>query len=134
MLLDAGAPLAIRDSLLKSTALGWACRWGKTELVRLYLKRGTDAVEPDAEPWATPLAWATKRGHHEIVQRKRQDLPSSWGTPSVRLPCSVDAGRTAATRPLRCRSVAPGIRTTKAPTKGLSAFNSMAFGIAVYAS
>jgi hypothetical protein len=51
MLLDAGAPLAIRDSLLKSTALGWACRWGKIELVGLYLKRGTDAVEPDAEPW-----------------------------------------------------------------------------------
>jgi hypothetical protein len=41
--------------------------------------------------------------------RKRQDLPSSWGTPSVRLPCSVDAGRTAGTRPLRCSSVAPGM-------------------------
>jgi hypothetical protein len=24
-------------------------------------------VESDAKPWATPLAWATKRGHHEIV-------------------------------------------------------------------
>jgi hypothetical protein len=41
-------------------------------------------------------------------QRRRQDLPSSRGTPSVRWPCSVDAGRTAGTRPLRCRSVAPG--------------------------
>ena len=71
MLLDADAPLAIRDSLLKSTALGWARRWGKIELARLYLKRGADAVEPDAEPWATPLAWATKRGHHEIVQLLR---------------------------------------------------------------
>ena len=71
MLLDAGASLTIRDSLLKSTPLGWACRWGRIELVRLYLERGADAVEADAEPWATPLAWATKRGHHEIVQLLR---------------------------------------------------------------
>ena len=71
MLLDAGASLTIRDSLLQSTPLGWACRWGKIELVRLYLKRGADAVESDAEPWAMPLAWATKRGHHEIVQLLR---------------------------------------------------------------
>jgi ankyrin repeat protein len=71
ILLDAGASLTIRDSLLQSTPLGWACRWGRIELVRLYLERGADAVESDAEPWATPLAWATKRGHHEIVQLLR---------------------------------------------------------------
>ena len=66
--------------------------------------------------------------------RKRQDLASSWGTPCVRSPCSVDAGRTARTRPLRCSSAAPGDRKAKAPTKGLSTLNSMAFGLAVYAS
>jgi hypothetical protein len=66
--------------------------------------------------------------------RKRQDLASSWGTPSVRSPCSVDAGRTAGTGPLRCSSVAPGDRRAKAPAKGLSTLNSMAFGLAVYAS
>ena len=71
MLLDAGASLTIRDSLLQSTPLGWACRWGRIELVRLYLERGADAVEADAEPWATPLAWATKRGHHEIIELLR---------------------------------------------------------------
>jgi ankyrin repeat protein len=71
MLLDAGASLTIRDSLLQSTPLGWACRWGRIELVRLYLERGADALETDAEPWATPLAWATKHGHHEIVQLLR---------------------------------------------------------------
>ena len=38
------------------------------------------------------------------------------------------------TRPLRCRRVAPGMRKAKAPTKGLSTLNSMAFGLAVYAS
>jgi ankyrin repeat protein len=71
MLLDAGASLTIRDPLLKSTPLGWACRWGCIDLVRLYLERGADGLETDAERWATPLAWATKRGHHEIVQLLR---------------------------------------------------------------
>ncbi|HVA45888.1 MAG TPA: ankyrin repeat domain-containing protein [Pirellulales bacterium] len=71
MLLDAGASLTKRDSLLKSTPLGWACRWGRSELVRLYLQRGADPVEADAEPWATPLAWATNRGHHEIIKLLR---------------------------------------------------------------
>jgi ankyrin repeat protein len=68
MLLDAGASLTKRDPLLKSTPLGWACRWGRIELVRLYLERGADALEADAERWTTPLAWATKRGHHEIIE------------------------------------------------------------------
>jgi ankyrin repeat protein len=67
MLLDAGASLSRRDPLLKSTPLGWACRWGRMDLVQLYLARGADWKEADAEPWATPLAWATKIGHREIV-------------------------------------------------------------------
>jgi len=60
MLLDAGARLDVRDELLKSTPLGWACRWGRVGLVRLLLARGADPVEKDAEPWATPRAWAIK--------------------------------------------------------------------------
>jgi ankyrin repeat protein len=67
MLLDAGARLDIRDNLLKSTPLGWACRWGRVELVKLLLERGADPVETDAEPWATPRAWATKMGHDEVL-------------------------------------------------------------------
>jgi hypothetical protein len=47
---------------------------------------------------------------------------------------SGDSGRTACTRPVRCCSVALGISKAKAPTKGLSKLNSMAFGLAVYAS
>ena len=69
------------------------------------------------------------------LPRKRQDLPSSWRTPIVRLRMfHTDAGRTADTRPLRCRDMALGHRTAKAPAKGLSTLNSMAFGLAVYAS
>jgi len=37
--LDAGGRLDLRDNLLKSTPLGWACRWGRIELVRLFLER-----------------------------------------------------------------------------------------------
>ena len=33
MLIDYGARLNLRDDLLKSTPLGWACRWGQRELV-----------------------------------------------------------------------------------------------------
>jgi ankyrin repeat protein len=68
MLLDAGASLSRRDPLLKSTALGWACRWGRRGLVELYLDRGADPRELDAGPWATSLAWATKRNHDEIIE------------------------------------------------------------------
>jgi hypothetical protein len=45
-----------------------------------------------------------------------------------------DSGGTADTRPLRCSNVALGRSTAKAPTSGLSKLNSMAFGLAVYAS
>jgi len=67
MLLDRGARLDLRDQLLKSTPLGWACRWGRKEMAELLLARGAPAQEPDAEPWATPLAWATKMGYPEIA-------------------------------------------------------------------
>jgi ankyrin repeat protein len=66
-LLDAGARLDRRDDLLKSTPLGWACRWGRLELVRLFLDRGADPREADAEPWATPQAWATRMGHADVL-------------------------------------------------------------------
>lgn len=71
MLLDAGARLDIRDDLLKSTPLGWACRWGRVAMVKLFLSRGADAEEQDAEPWARPLAWAEKMGHTAIVDLLR---------------------------------------------------------------
>jgi ankyrin repeat protein len=68
ILLDAGARLDVRDDLLKSTPLGWACRWGRVEMVKLFLARGADPVEADAEPWATPRAWAEKMNWPEIVR------------------------------------------------------------------
>ena len=72
MLLDAGASMTERDGVLKSTPLGWACRWGRIELVKLLLERGADPVEADAEPWATPKAWAEKMGHAAVLKLLRQ--------------------------------------------------------------
>ena len=71
-ILDRGARLDIRDNLLKSTPLGWACRWGQLPLVQLFLDRGADPIEADAESWATPIAWAGKKGHDEIEDYLRQ--------------------------------------------------------------
>lgn len=71
VLLDAGARLDLRDDLLRSTPLGWACRWGRAELAELLIARGAPVNEPDSEPWATPLAWAKKMGHAAIEQRLR---------------------------------------------------------------
>jgi len=67
MLIDHGARLNLRDDLLQSTPLGWACRWGRRELVELLLHRGARVHEEDAEAWATPEAWARKMGHSEIL-------------------------------------------------------------------
>ena len=72
ILLDAGARTDVRDEFLKSTPLGWACRWGRVELVTLLLARGADPIEPEAEPWATPLAWAERRQHAGIASILRQ--------------------------------------------------------------
>jgi ankyrin repeat protein len=69
---DAGARLDQRDDLLKSTPLGWACRWGREELAHYFLDRGADPVEADAEPWATPLVWAKKMGHGRVAAILRE--------------------------------------------------------------
>ncbi len=65
--LNAGAPVYKRDDILKSTPLGWACRWGRAQLVSLLIERGADPKEHDAESWALPRSWALKMGHAEIA-------------------------------------------------------------------
>jgi ankyrin repeat protein len=65
--LEAGACLDRRDDILSSTPLGWACRWGRVQLVKLLIERGADPEEKDAEEWVRPRSWARKMGHEEIV-------------------------------------------------------------------
>jgi ankyrin repeat protein len=71
MLPDCGAKLNVRDDPLKSTPLGWACRWGRKEMVELLIARGASVTEPDAEPWASPLTWAARMGHTGIAELLR---------------------------------------------------------------
>ena len=66
ILLDYGADLNVIDDLLQSTPLGWAVRWGKYDVARLYLERGADPTLAGAE-WAAPLAWAEKKGYDDIA-------------------------------------------------------------------
>jgi hypothetical protein len=67
MLLDHGARLDVRDELLESTPLGWACRWGWPELVRLLISRGASITELDGKPWATPETWAKKMQQNAVL-------------------------------------------------------------------
>lgn len=67
MLLEYGARLDLRDEMLRSTPLGWACRWGRKEMVELLIARGAPVDEPDAEPWATPVAWAKKTKREDVL-------------------------------------------------------------------
>jgi ankyrin repeat protein len=67
LLLDHGADLTLRDDLLKSTPLGWACRWDRPILAKLLIARGAAIDEPDAESWATPKAWAHRMGHEGML-------------------------------------------------------------------
>ena len=66
-LLKAGARTDVRDELLSSTPLGWACRWGRAGVARVLLERGADPVEDDTEPWARPAAWATRFKHPDVL-------------------------------------------------------------------
>lgn len=70
-LLNAGAETGRRDGILNSTALGWACRWGREKVAKLLLEWGADPIEADGEPWARPRAWAEKRGHSGIIELLR---------------------------------------------------------------
>jgi ankyrin repeat protein len=68
MLLEHGARLDLRDDLLKSTPLGWACRWERPELAKTLIAYGAPIEEIDTEPWATPQSWAAKMKHTEIAR------------------------------------------------------------------
>lgn len=70
LLLDHGADIDAVDDEFRSTPLGIAARWGRREIVRLLLDRGADPNRAGAS-WATPLAWAVKKGHSDIAAMLR---------------------------------------------------------------
>jgi ankyrin repeat protein len=65
LLVDHGADINAIDEEYRSTPLGFAARWGQRDMVAFLLERGADP-NLAGDPWATPLAWARKKGHSEI--------------------------------------------------------------------
>jgi ankyrin repeat protein len=66
LLLDHGADIDAIDEEYCSTPLGVAARRGQREILRVLLERGADPSASGA-PWATPIAWARKKGHESIA-------------------------------------------------------------------
>ena len=66
--IEHGANLDARDEEFRSTPLGYAAKYGRTRMVEFLLGCGAKPTLPDDPPWATPLAWATRRGHADIVR------------------------------------------------------------------
>ena len=65
LLVDHGADINAVDEEYCSTPLGFAARWGQRDIVAFLLSKGADPNKSGA-PWATPLAWAQKKGRPEI--------------------------------------------------------------------
>ncbi len=65
LLLEHGADIDAVDDEFKSTPLGFAVRWGRRSTVEFFLERGADPERAGAE-WATPRAWAAKKGRRGI--------------------------------------------------------------------
>lgn len=71
MFLEHGANIDAIDEEDRSTPLGIAAREGNMALVDLLLENGANPNVSGAN-WATPLAWAERRGHEEISALLRQ--------------------------------------------------------------
>jgi ankyrin repeat protein len=67
LLIAYGADINPVDEEYQSTPLGMAARWGHIEMVKYLLKQGADSNKAGAA-WATPVAWAKKKGHSEIEE------------------------------------------------------------------
>ena len=65
LLIKHGAEINPVDEEYQSTPLGMAVRWGHTEMVKYLLAKGADPNK-SGRSWATPSAWARKKGEIEI--------------------------------------------------------------------
>jgi hypothetical protein len=70
LLLDHGADLNAIDKEFRSTPLGFAVRWGRRSAAQFLIARGADRTLAGAA-WATPAAWAVKKGRRGLEQMLR---------------------------------------------------------------
>ena len=66
LLIRHGARPDLWDQEYSSTPLGWAARIGQAEMVEYLLGQGATLDAPFE--WATPLAWARRRNHPDVVR------------------------------------------------------------------
>ncbi|HKO79799.1 MAG TPA: ankyrin repeat domain-containing protein [Chitinophagaceae bacterium] len=71
LLLSYGADINPVDEEYQSTPLGLAARWGRIEMVEFLLKNGADPNKSGA-PWSTPLTWAMKKNHSQVIDILKQ--------------------------------------------------------------
>ena len=66
LLVRHGADIDAIDEEYRSTPLGLAARRGQLGMVKYLLAEGADPALAGAA-WATPLAWAQRRGHAVVT-------------------------------------------------------------------
>jgi ankyrin repeat protein len=71
LLVNYGADIDVIDEEYQSTPLGMAARWGHLPMVEYLLEHGANPTLARAN-WATPLAWAEKKGHPAIADRLKR--------------------------------------------------------------
>ena len=71
MFIKFGADINAIDEEDCSSPLGIAAREGDVKLVKLLLENGADPNAAGAK-WATPIAWAVRRGHDKVAAILRQ--------------------------------------------------------------
>jgi ankyrin repeat protein len=72
--IEQGADLDACGEDVRSTPLGVGgqIREGRDDMIELLLERGAKPNLPDDPLWATPLAWARRRRHDDVVALLKQ--------------------------------------------------------------
>jgi ankyrin repeat protein len=68
LLLNKGADLNAVDDKLKSTPLGWAARYNRKKLVKLFPEAGADPALRAVKPENRPLAFAEAFGFSDVAK------------------------------------------------------------------
>lgn len=67
LLIKYGANINPIDEEYQSSPIGMAARWGHLEMIKYLLQQGADPNKAGSL-WATPLAWARKKGFADIEE------------------------------------------------------------------